>query len=152
LRSIAGAAFHVSRITHHASRINFDSPLRFVIRGGGIEANDRFACFGVAEPLSGLALDGFGVVAQGVDRTLQLASDLIPLLDLAVETQDFLAHPFVLPDEGQIPRRKQQETGKEEEQTHNARELAPDAEIDVHREELNMGPDATKADISKFSY
>ena len=109
------------------------------IREWRLEDNDRFARFGVAKLFPGEAFDGFGIVAQRVEGHFQLLGSFFLFLNLRVQAQHFFAHPLVLFDQRQIPERDSQEARRQQKEDHHAPQLAPDAQVNVHRRQLYTG-------------
>src|SRR6266487_1850009 len=116
-----------------------------VIRERRLEDNDRFARFGVAKLFPGEAFDGFGIVAQRVEGHFQLLGSFFLFLNLGVQAQHLFAHPLVLFDQRQIPERDSQEARRQQKEDHHAPQLAPDAQVNVHRRQLYTGRLATEA-------
>src|SRR5262249_57154431 len=89
------------------SNASFDptSAMGGVIRQGFLEANYRLACFRVPQSFPGEPFDSFGVAAQSINGSFEAFAAGFLLLNLAVEQQDSLSHPFVLLNEGQITNR-----------------------------------------------
>ena len=125
------------------------SPGSAVVGLGFLETNDRLACFGVAQSFTGEAFDGFGIEAQGVDGGPQLLAGFLLLLDQRIKTKDLLSVTFVLLDERQIPDGDQENARNENKKDHHPGQFVPDAKIDFHRTELNMGGAATE--VNKFA-
>ena len=115
------------------------------IRERLLENNDRFACFGVAKLFPGEAFDGFGIVAQRVKVHFQLLGSFFLFLNLGVQAQHFFAHPLVLFDQRQVPERDSEEARRQQKEDHHAPQLAPDAQVNVHRRHLYTGRLATEA-------
>jgi len=76
-------------------------------------------------------------MSQRVDRAVELPGDFFLLLNPGVESEDFAAHAFVLPDERQIPHGHGEQPGDEQEEDDHAGQPIPDnTEVDVHRCDL----------------
>src|ERR1043165_191621 len=113
------------------------SAARQVIAGWRLETDHGFPRLGVAESFARQALDRSGIAAQSFDGRLQLLGGCFLLLDLIVEHQDSGAHSFVLFDDRQVGDGQAEQARETQEENNQARQLAPNAKINVHRAELS---------------
>src|SRR5262249_30342877 len=112
-----------------------------------LKANYRLARLGVPQSFPRQPFDGLGITAQGVNRSFKLFAADFLLLNLTVQQQDSLSHPFVLLNERQIPDRDTQHARQTQEENYYPGQLAPDAKIDVHPRELTTGGAATEGEF-----
>lgn len=97
-----------------------------------LKTNHCFAWFRVTKFFPRQALNRFVVVLQRLDGRLQFARGFFLLLDLRAQGKDFLAHPFVLLYQRQIPTHHEHQPGHKRENCGKQGEGAPDAQVDFH--------------------
>ena len=103
-----------------------------------------FIRFGVAKLFTRKTFDGFRIVAQGVNFTLQAFGGLGFLLDLGVQPVDFAPIIFVLLDERQISHADEQKNSDDHQGDDRLGELAPNSEINFHVRSLGRAGEKPK--------
>jgi hypothetical protein len=97
-----------------------------------LENDDDLVAAGQGELLAGEALQGAGVVLDGIDRGAEVLADSFLLLDLRVENKHLLAEALVLFDQREIPHENSEQTSEKQEEDDQAAEFVPDPEVDLH--------------------
>ena len=120
--------------------------VRHCVRHGGFKSNHRFVGSGVTEFFAGQALESFGVVAKGINLCLELFGIVFLLLELGLQPQNVRAHPLVLMNERHVTHPYQQHKSRDNKGNNNFCQLAPNAEVDVHRAELSTNIAPVKVD------